>query len=255
MENRTLVCVDIGNSRIKVAVAHDSAAGWRQLQIVAAPEELNLELPRKADWMVVSVNRSGLEALQRWVAKHRPHDRVTALEAGDFPLCLNVTQPERLGLDRLAAAFAASLLAARRGTPLIVINVGTAVTIDLLDAAGIFQGGVIYPGPHTCFQSLARATDQLPELFATAVPPEGWGKNTAEAIACGVWQMQVGAIREVVARYRRDLSNQDLSWTGEVFLSGGGAAPLERVFGAEFRYVPDLVLQGVRAAASRRKRT
>ena len=253
MDGRTLICVDVGNSRTKVAVSCEESEVWQNLQAVASPELLELSLAGPVDWKIVSVNQPRLNALLRWLEKCRPADRWSILSTDDFPLRLNIENPERLGVDRLAAAYGASMLAGQSGEPVIIINVGTAVTIDLVDGQGTFQGGVIYPGPHTCFQSLARATDQLPDLFVSQVPAAGWGKNTADAISCGVWQMQIGAIREIVSRYQRDWSGKGLPWRGDVFLTGGGAVPLEAIFQGEYRVVSDLVLQGVRAAASRRK--
>ncbi|MFN9750794.1 MAG: type III pantothenate kinase [Planctomycetota bacterium] len=253
MDGRSLICADVGNSRTKVAVAGDGETGWQHLQSVASPESLDLSSVDVADWCVVSVNQPRLDSLRDWVDRNRRSDRLTVLNRSDIPLKLNIEHPERLGLDRLAAAYGALQLAGSSAEPIIIVYVGTAVTIDLLDGAGIFQGGAIFPGPYTCFQSLSRATNQLPELFVGEVPAVAWGKNTAEAIACGVWQMQVGAIREIVSRYQREMMGEPANRRGVVFLTGGGAAPLEPIFQREFRLVSDLVLQGVRAAASRRR--
>ena len=129
------------------------------------------------------------------------------------------------------------------------MNVGTAVTIDFVDAQGIFQGGVIYPGPFTSFQSLARATDQLPELAGSDFPQEVIGKNTAAAITAGVWQMQLGAMREILKRFREQLLAGKAAVEPQVFISGGGAGPLIKMYDQPLRYVPDLVLRGILAAA------
>lgn len=253
MDERTLICVDVGNSRTKVAVSQQGLTGWSSLQAVASPEQLELPKERAADWVAVSVNHPRLGTLRQWIEQNRRGDCLFILDRSDFPLNLAVEHPERLGLDRLAAAYGAVQVASRTGFPLIVVNVGTAVTIDLLNGAGTFLGGVIYPGPFTCFQALSRATDQLPELYVDRIPEMAWGRNTADAISCGIWQMQIGAIRQIVSRYQRELSDGRHPWGGEVFLTGGGSAPLESAFQSEFRIVPDLVLQGVRAAARRRE--
>lgn len=253
MVGRSLICADVGNSRTKVAVA-GAPGTWRLTQAVTNPELLGLDGIGVADWAVVSVNQPRLVRLQTWVADLRGDDRLIVLQRNDFPIPINVESPERLGVDRLAAAYAATRLGTRPGEPIIVINIGTAVTIDLIDAAGCYQGGVIYPGPYTSFQSLSRATDQLPDAFIAEIPEAPLGKNTAEAIRCGVWQMQIGAIREVVGNYRRQWREQGSNAAGEVFLTGGGAGPLESTFIPEFRLVPDLVLQGVRFASEAMQR-
>lgn len=251
MSGRALICADIGNSRTKVAVAEKSTGQWKSNQSVASPELLDLELVSPADWMMISVNQVRLSQLRQWIADQRGDDQVRLLEFRDFPIELQVDWPEKLGVDRIAAAVGAKHSAAKANQPLFIVNVGTAVTIDYVDALGVFQGGVIYPGPFTSFQSLARATDQLPEFSAQEFPQEAIGKNTKAAITCGVWQMQLGAVREILKRFREQLLGGPAGTEGETFITGGGAGPLVKMFDQPMSHVPDLVLRGIRVAAER----
>jgi type III pantothenate kinase len=248
MSGRALICADIGNSRTKVAVAGQTAGQWQTNQSVASPELLDLEQVPVADWMLISVNQIRLGQLRDWIADQRGDDRIRLLGYRDFPIELRVDFPEKLGIDRIAAAVGGRELTGNRKQPLFIVNVGTAVTIDYVDAQGVFEGGVIYPGPFTSFQSLARATDQLPELAASDFPAEVIGKNTTTAITAGVWQMQLGAMREVLKRYReRPLGVSAVEPV--VLITGGGAGPLVKVYDQPLRHVPDLVLRGIHAAA------
>lgn len=249
MSGRALICADIGNSRTKVAVAGLAAGQWKLNQSVASPELLDLGQIPVADWLLISVNQTRLSQLRQWIADQRAEDQVRLLGYRDFPIELRVDFPEKLGIDRIAAAVGARELAEHARQPFFIVNVGTAVTIDFVDAQGIFQGGVIYPGPFTSFQSLARATDQLPELATSEFPQAVIGKNTAAAIAAGVWQMQLGAMREILKRYREQLLADKAAVEPQVLITGGAAAPLVKMYDQPLRHVPDLVLRGIHAAA------
>lgn len=249
MSGRTLICADIGNSRTKVAVAGRSAGQWNKIQSVASPELLDLEQVPVADWMLISVNQTRLGQLRHWIADQRGDDQIRLLSYRDFPIELRVDFPEKLGIDRIAAAVGGREVTGNAKPPLFIVNVGTAVTIDYVDAQGVFQGGVIYPGPFTSFQSLARATDQLPELAAADFPAEVIGKNTTVAITAGVWQMQLGAMREVLKRYREQLLAGRSAVEPQVLITGGGSGPLVKMYDQPLRSVPDLVLRGIHAAA------
>lgn len=248
MSGRTLILADVGNSRTKIGVYDQSSGDWGSLQAVTTPELLELDPVAVADWQIISVNQVRLTQLRNWIAEQRGDDQVRVLCWRDFPMSLNVDVPDKLGIDRLAAAFGAVRLARRLNQPRIVVNVGTAVTIDCVDRRGVFQGGVIFPGPYTCFQALGRNAEQLPGNFQEEVPAELIGKNTAAAIGSGVWHMQIGAIKEIVSGFKQLLAGDAVDAEVEVFLTGGGAGPLRPHFEGEFRFIPDLVLQGVRFA-------
>ena len=254
MSGRSLICADIGNSRTKVAVAGRLAGQWKTSQSVTSPELLDLQRIPLADWVLISVNQTRLTQLRGWIADQRSDDQVRLLSYRDFPIELRVDFPEKLGIDRIAAAVGAKQLSEIANQPLFIVNVGTAVTIDYVDAGGVFQGGVIYPGPFTCFQSLARATDQLPELATDDFPEEVIGKNTTAAITAGVWQMQLGAMREILNRFREQLLGGLSGVESQVLITGGGAVPLVKIYGQPLTHVPDLVLRGVRVAAEQLSR-
>ena len=110
-------------------------------------------------------------------------------------------QPETLGIDRWAALVGAWYMA--QGV-CVVVNAGTAVTIDALGLQrennqdmGLFKGGIILPGLQLMHQALGTATAQLPDLSATAFEPiqhDIFAKSTAEAIHSGVLHAISGAI-------------------------------------------------------------
>jgi type III pantothenate kinase len=142
------------------------------------------------------------------------------------------TDPAQLGVDRWAALVGAWRL---HGGPCLVVSAGTATTVDLLDAAGVFQGGLILPGFELMRRALAGSTAGLGygEGQVVAAP-----RNTADAIFAGCLHAQVGAVERMFVR----LAGQ----AGALALVSGGAAHLLAEYLAiPCRVVPNLVLEGV----------
>lgn len=262
-----LLAVDIGNSSTKV--------GWFDL-LVSAGE---LPTPRQvrdyptgeplpgsilADlsagpvvWRIASVQRAGEQVLADWVREQRPADDFRILTHRDLPLEVRVDFPDRVGLDRLAAVLAASRLLAERSsrqagqpaarTPAIVIDAGTAITVDLLDMDGAFAGGVILPGFRLTAQALAGGTNLLPLCTFTGQdqPPPVVGKNTQAAIASGLFWGAVGAVREIISRISADLPTLPA-----IFVTGGDLRHLAPLVSDRAQFIPHLVLRGIAIATS-----
>jgi type III pantothenate kinase len=117
-----------------------------------------------------------------------------------IPLPVDLPHPGHVGADRLLAAWGA----ARAGSPVIVVDLGTATTVDVVGPAGGFLGGAILPGLTLGIRALARGTAQLPEV-PVALPELAIGRDTVEAIRSGVVLGHLGAVRELVARMRDEL--------------------------------------------------
>ena len=117
---------------------------------------------------------------------------------------IRVDEPARVGIDRLLAAFAANRLRAPQKAA-IVIDLGTAITVDLVEVDGGFAGGAILPGIGTAGSALADQTDALPhiQLSHSSGPPAPLGKSTAAAIEAGLYWGAVGAIEKLVSELSR----------------------------------------------------
>jgi type III pantothenate kinase len=253
-----LIAVDIGNSSTKLGRFCDAPAERGHLPIPEGvwdcatgqplPEGIVRELAfGEAIWRVASVHREAEKLLQDWVRWQRPREDFKILTYRDLPLEVRVEFPERVGLDRLAAAVAAKFLAHSR--PAIVIDAGTAITVDLVSADGAFEGGVILPGFRLTAQALAAGTNQLPLAHFTGEdqPPPVVGKNTEGAIRSGLFWGGVGAVREVIERMSAGLSEQAL-----VFVTGGDLRHLAPLVSPHSRFVPNMVLSGIAIAAGER---
>jgi type III pantothenate kinase len=155
------------------------------------------------------------------------------------PIRTTLPEPEKVGIDRLCAAGAAY---GRLAQACVVVDLGTAVTIDCVDDEGIFRGGVILPGTRMQAAALHRATAQLPEVTLRE-PDWVFGRNTEEAIIGGIVYGLRGAIRERVEAYATELGQ----WPLVVFT--GGDAPLMKMDeGFVQAIVPGLCLVGIARA-------
>lgn len=253
--NSTLLAVDIGNSSTKLGWFGDMPLLNDQLPAPSLvrdcataqplPEAVVQVLPLGGvSWKVASVHREAEKLLETWVRAHRPGDDFQILTYRDLPLEVRVEFPERVGLDRLAAAVAGKFLAHRR--PAIVVDAGTAITVDLVSADGAFEGGVILPGFRLTAQALAAGTNQLPLASFTGQdqPPPVVGKNTDGAIRSGLFWGAVGAVREVIERMSAGLSEQP-----HVFVTGGDLRHLAPLVSPHSQFVPNMVLSGIAIAA------
>lgn len=128
----------------------------------------------------------------------------------------------------------------------VIIDAGTAITVDFVDGAGVFQGGAILPGASMMLRALHAGTAALPEI-PLARPHEGFiGKNTRDAMLHGVVYGLRGAVRHLAERYAEAYEAY------APVIATGSDAPL--LFeGDEFveRFVPDLTLRGIEVACRR----
>ena len=157
-------------------------------------------------------------------------------------------KPAEIGQDRLANAIAAQ---AYFGVPAIVIDMGTAVTFDIVSTAG-YEGGIIAPGLAVMRSYLHEQTALLPELSeAELVGVEGGvGKSTVEAMRLGVAVGFSGMIDALLGRVKAELQAK-----GEpepvVLSTGGTSAHLTREWLEKSEFVEDLTLMGLAVAARR----
>ncbi len=160
-----------------------------------------------------------------------------------LPFEMGYRTPETLGADRLAAAAGAWHLYRARAPdrPLAVVDAGTAVTVEVVSADGVFLGGAIGAGPDLVRRALARGTAQLPEATPT-VPRRAVGRSTEEALDAGIMLPFLDGVRGFLARVTDELGAEPL-----VVATGGWGRLLAEHLRAVDHAEPHLVLHGVRA--------
>ena len=118
-----------------------------------------------------------------------------------MPIRNGYADPGAVGVDRLANAVAG---VSRYGAPLIVADFGTAITLDVISADGVYLGGMIAPGPEMMAEALFQGTSRLPHVVVER-PPSVIGRTTRDSIASGVFYGVAGAVDSLIERARREL--------------------------------------------------
>lgn len=227
---------DLGNSRFKFAPLVADAVGGVQAWPHGAEAMTSAALdalPRGGTAWVASVAAPALTATVMALL----HERFAQVQvAHTLPECAGVTvayaRPEKFGVDRFLALLAAAPLR----QPVLVVGVGTALTIDLLDTTGLHRGGRIAASPTTMRDALHARAVQLP---ASGGDYAEFASDTADALASGC----DGAAVALVERSLR-LGGELLGSMPALLLHGGGAQPLLPLLPAA-EYRPTLVLDGL----------
>lgn len=157
---------------------------------------------------------------------------------GDTPVPIrkDYTTPETLGADRIAAAVGAFALFPDEDV--VVIDMGTCITYDLLDKKGVFQGGIISPGLRMRFKAMHSFTKRLPLLEPDTFPAL-IGKSTREAMQSGVMNGLLCEIEGIIANYRAFFPSC------KVIICGGDSTIFESRLKPTIFAIPELVLIGL----------
>ena len=164
-------------------------------------------------------------------------------DVSELPLVVRLEHPEQVGTDRLFDAVAAnSRRAAGRGA--VVVDAGSAVTVDWVTEDGTFAGGTFFPGVHLMALALHQYTAQLPLIDTPHELPAVPGTSTRTAMAAGIVWATAGGIRAIVEQYTRQTTVAP-----HVFLTGGDGPLLHTALGASTELWPNLTLEGIRLTA------
>jgi type III pantothenate kinase len=164
--------------------------------------------------------------------------------AGTVPIAVRVDRPGEVGADRLVNALAAHRL---YGAPAVVVDFGTATTLDCVAPDGAYVGGAIAPGLELGLEALAARTAKLPRIELRA-PDRAIGRDTVSAMQAGTVFGYQALATGLLARVRRELADAAGVEPGEVkaILTGGlSAAPWARGIDGVDAIDPDLTLRGL----------
>lgn len=229
---------DLGNSRLKFAALHDDG-GIGAVEAVVHDgigfdaDGLRRLPPRIATAHVASVAAPDVrEALLEALASRGARVVIAATQPRCAGVAIAYAKPEKLGVDRFL-----SLLAAHaRGGAWIVAGVGTALTVDFIDAGGRHVGGRIAPSPRLMREALHARASQLPVQGGAY---REFADDTEDALASGCLGAAVGLV-ECSLREARDAAGGTVG----LLLHGGGSDELQPHF-ADATVAPALVLEGL----------
>lgn len=245
-----ILVIDIGNSRVHFAcfahqgriVASESMA-HQALKELVSKDTCQLKnhcvaKPMSAVKLVVySSTCSAMEpVVRRFIRKLFG---INALKVGKdikVPITNRVDQPGQVGQDRLLNALAAYRRTHRTS---IVIDLGTAITVDLVSGKGEFMGGAIAPGLSTMAKALHQNCSLLP-LIRPVKPKSVVGKNTQSAIASGVYYGTIGIVNNIVSEMVAKLKSRPA-----IIVTGGDTALLKPGLTFKHLIIPNLTLEGL----------
>lgn len=251
-----LLLIDAGNTRIKCSVCArpESRANGLPAVITLTAVPRGDKLP----WNELLKREPGIGHFTSAIAGSNPievarivgewpADWTTPLVVNDrrtFPITIDVDFPEKVGIDRLLTAIAGNVLRPA-GHPAVIIDSGTATTVNYVDEQGRFCGGAILPGFELCAKALHDYTALLPliemhEVLHDDGAPAELGRNTQAAITSGLYWGHVGAVKELLQRVTQDVRTEPL-----VLLTGGAAPLLNPHLPGSVRFEPHLALQGL----------
>lgn len=250
-----LLCFDIGNTHIHGGVFEGERLRG-QFRRATNPQVTSDELgvfftavlreqeidPRKIRWTAIcSVVPAAHYSMRSACIKYFGSEPFVLQPGVKTGLRIRYRNPAEVGADRIASAIAATLL--YPGQDLLVVDFGTATTIEVITATGDYLGGAILPGVNVAANSLASNTAKLPRVEIVR-PPNALGRTSTESIQSGIYHGHVGAVRHLLAELKREAMPDRQPRV----LGTGGFARLfeeEKLFD---EIVPELVLSGLKRA-------
>jgi type III pantothenate kinase len=246
-----LLAIDVGNSNIVLGI-YDGArlvASWRAAtEVLRQTDEYAVMLHGLCQLEGVELRRVSGVALSsvvppltetfRQLARRYLRVEPLVVEPGiRTGIRVRTDNPKEVGADRIVNALAAQQL---YGTPVIVVDLGTATTLDAVSADGDYLGGAIAPGIMVALEALVGRTSRLQRIEVTR-PRSAIGRNTVSAMQSGLLFGYVGLLEGLIERIQRELDG-----TARVVATGGLAQLLAGETSTIDVVNPDLTLEGLR---------
>jgi type III pantothenate kinase len=251
-----LLVIDIGNTNVTTGLVRAGVLGsTRRAATHARSTADELEHATGAllgldGWSVADVSSiavaSVVPALTEAIAEIAERRSLPLLvaSAGTVPLAVRIDRPAEVGADRLVNSLAAARL---YGTPAVVVDFGTATTLDCIAADGAYVGGAIAPGLELGLEALAARTAKLPRIDLRT-PDRAIGRDTVSAMQSGTIFGYQALAAGLLERVRAELADQAGCAPGDVraILTGGlASAPWARAIVGVDAIDPELTLKGL----------
>src|SRR3954453_4464815 len=248
-----LLAIDAGNTNLVFALVDggEIKARWRiatdprrtaDQYAVWLHQLLELEGYSKGDVDAVIIGTvvpRALHNLEVLSAKYFHAEPMIAGHGGAaWPMPLDVDEPQSVGADRALNAIAAH---ARHRGDLIIIDFGTATTFDLVDAAGVYKGGIISPGINLSLDALVSAAAKLPRIAIEAPADTSViGRTTESQMLIGIYWGYVAMIEGLTERLKVEVGRPVT-----VVATGGLATVFDKHTDAFDAIEPDLTIRGL----------
>lgn len=237
-----IVLIDIGNTRTKYCIVND---GKKNLQQAISNDSfstdfLDANFTAVSRMIVASVSEQQLtEDLSCWCDRRKITYQRVVSEAQKNKVITAYQVPTQLGVDRWLTLIGAAEIFPNKNV--LIIDAGTATTVDLLAANGQHQGGWILAGIETLITSVLATTTQV---HANDKEQESlaFGKNTSENVHNAAWAATVGAVNQAIYQAQKYGFTVD-----EVIFTGGNGATLSTLIAGRSQVIEGLVFTGLHA--------
>lgn len=244
--NLNLLLINIGNTRTQVGTYRDDkihnpesichSAPTRELEQLLAKSYAEISSNTNVMVLISSVKKRAKEDVMQ-VLRSIDAGPVLVLEEDlSVPIGRQLDPETIVGTDRLLNAAAAF---SHLKQSCVVVDAGTAITVDFVDGKGTFHGGAIGPGATIMLQSMHQHAEQLPEV-SFEKPDEAIGHNTAQAMLSAVYYGIRGMVRELTEQYALTAGSYPA-----VVVTGGDAEVLFKDYDLVEHRVPELTLLGM----------
>nr|WP_315431556.1 type III pantothenate kinase [uncultured Albidiferax sp.] len=251
----SFLAIDIGNTRLKWSLYEAPRPG---ANLLAHGAEFLENIDKLADgpWVGLAAPKQMLGCIVAGDAvKRRVHEQMELWEvapqwvvasAAEAGLVNGYDHPTRLGADRWVAMVGARhrMLAQGPERPMVVVMVGTAVTVEAIDAQGKFLGGLILPGHGIMLRALESGTAGL---HVPTGEVREFPTNTSDALTSGGTYAIAGAVERMVQHVRQHCSAEPAC-----FMTGGAGWKMAPSMSVPFELVDNLIFDGLLEMAARR---
>lgn len=234
--NDSILYLDIGNSSIKAA--YKDKLSWER------PDSFKI---RNAAQLVKWINQhsktfgmvviaSVVENTTQAIIDRLDIKQVRVLSITDIPSeLLDYSTPKTLGIDRFFTCYGA---VAQTNKPAVVIDAGTACTIDYMSGDFIYRGGIIMPGIGILEKAIRKYAPELPAVLRT-IPDEWPGKSTKDSLNWGLYGAFRDSVQAALRKYEDQFDNFDL------MVTGGAAEWVSSILDREPKVRPMLIFEGM----------
>lgn len=252
-----LLCCDFGNTNAKFLCYSED--GKKLFRRVISLQDINAHYFEETNFTAAAISSVVPKVSDEFAAMLKNRFNVEPFiinHKSEFNLTINYNTPELLGIDRICAAEGAYALfkdevldtTVHSKDFLIVIDFGTATTINIVSGKGSFEGGLITPGIQTMINSLFSNTAQLPQIdirdYLNFI-----GRDTKSSIASGILNSTISLIEKTYNHLKNNLLAEDIF----IYITGGNARLIQPYIKFENKLIEDLVLAGVRSVYERNK--
>lgn len=260
-----LLALDVGNTNITMGIFLGSTIEhqWRlQSNSLKTSDEYGIEIEQILNhWgysasclkdvilgSVVPLMNHRMSTMSRRFLKHEP---IIVGEGTKTGMAIRMDNPKDVGADRIVNAVAGY---EKYGGPLIVVDIGTAITHDVISSKGEYLGGTIAPGVGIATDGLTSRTAKLPKVELQLLD-HAIGKNTAEAMQVGIIQGYIGLVDHLTAILIDEIKETEGRDKEVTVVATGGFSSLLSSNSVYTQYIDhDLTLQGLRLIYERTMR-